>query len=386
MNLRHTLAFLLLTTQLPAASSFAPGDLVRLTRSEALLFQGRELTSVGKGGEFAVLKHDSIKRVLFLEYYKDDGSLIAVTAPAEAFEHSPPQAWSDLLKGAEAFRDLRSEDARRLLARAAQDEQQRSLAAALAPKINAAFAGGGLVVLQGLRDAAAQLAQSGQLSLALALDQGVDRFGGAPPSKLDRADLAKRVAVSSRAMGRASQLAGAHKLVAAKKLVDEGLAAEPGRLDLQALAARLGKDIEEADGHHTNANRMRRFPPKGTLHALTAIEMGLKVCVDHPKLRALKSEMQRAFEERTSPPVTAAFLALAGGGASKDALTEGHKLYSTRCSECHDLELLDSRSLSAWRSVVGGMAGRAKITAAQQERILDYLAVAQRTLDAGESR
>jgi hypothetical protein len=381
MNLRPAFVFLLLAVPLRAAPGIAAGDLVRLTKSESLMFQGKELTSVGKGGEFAVLKHDSIKRVLFLEYYKDDGTLIAVTAPAEAFESCPPQPWVDLLKGVEAFRDLRADDARRLLARAAQDEQQRVIATALAPKISAAFAGGNAVVLQGLREAAAQLAQAGQLSLALALDMGVDRFGGAPPSKLDRTDLAKRVIVSSRALGRARQAAGVRKLVAAKKLIDEGLQAEPGRSDLKALAEKLDKEIAEADEHHKNANRMRQVP-KGTVHALTAIEMGLKVCVDHPRLRALKGEMQSAFEERTSPPVTPALLALAGSSASKDALTEGHKLYTTRCAECHDLELLDSRSMTAWRQIVGGMSGRAKITNAQQERILDYIAVAQRTLDA----
>lgn len=380
MNLRPALAFLLFTAPLCAAP-FAAGDLVRLTRSESLMFQGKELTSVAKGGEFAVLKQDSIKRVLFLEYYKDDGTLIAVTAPAEAFEPCPPQSWTDLLKGVEAFRDLRAEDARRLLARAAQDEQQRAVAAALAPKMSAAFAGGGAPVLQGLRDAAAQLAQAGQISIALALDVGVDRFGGAPATKLDRTDFAKRVTISNRALGRARQLAGARKLTAAKKLIDEGLQAEPGRPDLKALAEKLDKEIAEADEHHRNANKMRQVP-KGTVHALTAIEMGLKLCVDHPRLRALKGEMQSAFEERTSPPVTPAFLALAGSGASKDALTDGHKLYTTRCAECHDLELLDSRSMTAWRQIVGGMSRRAKIDDAQQERILAYLTVAQRTLDS----
>ncbi len=367
------------------------GELVRLTRGESLLFQGKELASVPKGEEFSVLKHDSVKKVLFVEYYKDDGTLVAVTAPAESFEAVAPDGWTDLLKGAEAFRDARSEDAKRLLARAAQDEQQRALATALAPRLNgalmaAAAARGssspGLIAsLQGLRDTAAQLAHTGHLSLALPIDEGVDRIPGAPPTKLDRADVARRVTTSSRAFGRARQAAALHKLFAANKLIEEGLQAEPNRADLKALSAKVAKDIEEADGNYKNANSMRRFPPKGTIHALTAIEMGLKVCADHPKLRALKTEMQGAFEERTSPPVTPALLALAGSGASKDALTEGHKLYTTRCTECHDLELLDSRSMTAWRSIVGGMSRRAKITDAQQERILDYIAVAQRTLD-----
>lgn len=368
------------------------GELVRLTRGESLQFQGKELASVPKGEEFSVLKHDTVKKLLFVEYYKDDGTLIAVTAPAESFEAVPPDGWTDLLKGAEAFRDGRSEDAKRLLARAAQDEQLKALASALAPRLNgglmaAAAARGsaspGLTAaLQGLRDTAVQLAQTGHLSLALPIDEGVDRIPSAPPTKLDRADIAKRAMTSSRAFGRARQAAALHKLFAANKLIEEGLEAEPNRPDLKALAVRIAKDIEEADGNYKNANSMRRIQPKGTIHALTAIEMGLKVCADHPRLRALKTEMQGAFEERTSPPVTPAFLSLAGSGASKDALAEGHKLYTTRCTECHDLELLDSRSMTAWRSIVGGMSRRAKITDAQQERILDYIAVAQRTMDA----
>ncbi len=382
MNIRFALASLLLTAPLSAATGFSAGELVRLSRSETLMFQGKELVSAPKEEEFTVLKHDAVRRVVFVEYYKNDGTLIAVTAPADAFQPSPPNAWTDLLKGVEAFRDQRAEDARRLLARAAQDEQQAALASAIGARINGAFAGAN--ALQGLRDTAEQLAKLGHLCLALPLDEGTDRFRGAPPTKLNRGDVTTRVAASNRALGRSRQALAARRLVEAAKYIDEGLKAEPNRTELKALAVKVGQDMEEADGHHKSANKMRQIPPKGTIHALTAIEMGLKLCVDHPKLRALKTEMQGAFEERTSPPVTAALLAMAGSGVVKDALTEGHKLYTTRCTECHDLELLDSRSMSAWRSIVSGMSGRAKISSAQQERIIDYLAVAQRTLDSGK--
>lgn len=354
---------------------------MRLTRGESLMFQGKELTSAPKGAEFTLLKHDTIKRQLYLGYYKDDGALIAVTAPAEAFEVVPTDAWTDLLKGVEAFRDLRADETRARLARAVQDEQQRALATNLAQRINAAFVAPAANV-PALRDTAAQLVQSGYLCLALPLDEAADRLG-AVPTKLDRADVAKRVAISNAAFGRSRQLIASRKLFAAKKLLDEGLQAEPARPDLKALSEKIEKDMQEAEDRHKSANKMRQVP-KGEIHALTAIEMGLKVCVDHPKLRALKTEMQSAFEERTSPPVTTAFLALAGSGASKDALAEGHKLYTTRCTECHDLELLDSRSVTAWRSIVGGMARRAKIDPAQEQRILDYITVAQRTLDGSQ--
>lgn len=355
---------------------------MRLKRSETLMFQGKDFVSAPKEEEFAVFKHDAIKHVLYVGYYKDDGTLIAVTAPAEAFEPSPANAWTDLLRGVEAFRDLRTEEARRWLARAAQDESQRAVATTIASRITAAVASPA-AGLAALRDTAAQLAQGGQLCIALPLDEGADRLRATPPSKLDRADLSKRVATSTRALGRCRQAIAAHKLTAAKKLIDEGLQAEPGRFELKALAEKVDKDMAEADEHHKNANRMRQVP-KGTIHALTAIEMGLKLCVDHPKLRALKTEMQSAFEERTSPPVTAALVAAAGSGASKEALTDGRKIYTTRCTECHDLELLDSRSMTAWRTIVGGMARRAKIDEAQQQRIIDYITVAQRTMDSGK--
>jgi mono/diheme cytochrome c family protein len=93
--------------------------------------------------------------------------------------------------------------------------------------------------------------------------------------------------------------------------------------------------------------------------------------------------MQSAFEERTAPPVTQAFLKAAGSEVSAKAMEDGRRLYTNRCTECHDLELLDSRSVNAWRDVVGTMARRAKIDGGQQARIVEYLAAAQRGLDAG---
>jgi hypothetical protein len=115
-------------------------------------------------------------------------------------------------------------------------------------------------------------------------------------------------------------------------------------------------------------------------HALTALDMGLKLCVDHPKLIALRKEMSSAFEEKTSPPVTAAFLTAAGGGDAK-ALAEGHNLYSNRCTQCHDLELIDSRTVSSWERTVAGMARRAGVNAEQQQRILDYITAAQKVVE-----
>ncbi len=389
-----------LEARMLAASPFARGDAVRLTRSETLLFKGENFLGAPKGQEFTVLQHDAMKKLVYVAFFKADGTLIAVTLPADALAASPPDGWRDLLRGVEAFRDQRSDEARGLLARAAQDPAQKVLATTLSARINAAVtmaaqarAGSGrpgfTSALQGLRDTAEQLAKQGQFCLALPLDEGGDRLAagieGAPASKLDRDDITKRVTISNRAAARARQAAALHRLNEAVKLIEEGLQAEPERPELKALQGPVQKDLDEALARYKDADKMRHFN-KGEVHALTAIEHGLKLCADLPQLVALKKEMSAAFEERTSPPVTPAFLAAAKVSTPASALAEGHKLYTTRCTECHDLELIDSRGMSGWQKAVAGMSRRANLNDAQQARILDYLAAAQNTVAALESK
>jgi hypothetical protein len=79
------------------------------------MFQGKDIFSAPKDEVFTVLKHDPVKHVVYVEFYKDDGTLVAVTAPADAFEPSAPDSWTDLRVGLEAFRDQRYDDARRLV-------------------------------------------------------------------------------------------------------------------------------------------------------------------------------------------------------------------------------------------------------------------------------
>ena len=193
------------------------------------------------------------------------------------------------------------------------------------------------------------------------------------------------MAVSGRAVARARQAAALHRLSEAMKLIEEGLQAEPARPELKAMQGAVKKDFDEATQRYQDADKMRHFN-KGEVHALTAIEHGLKLCIDHPQLIALKKEMSSAFEERTSPPVTPQFLAAAKVSTAPAALTEGHKLYTTRCTECHDLELVDSRGMSGWEKTVGGMSRRANLTQAEQQRILDYLAAAQNSVAAMEGK
>jgi cytochrome c5 len=387
-----------------AATGFAAGEQVRLTRSETLLFKGANFLGAPKGQEFSVLQTDAAKGQVYVSFFKEDGTLIAVTLPADSVEVSPPNGWQDLLRGVEAFRDQRFDEARRLLARAAQDAEQKALAAAIAARINGAIvaaaqarAASGRAVFttaaQALRDTAEQLVKLGHLCLALPLDEGADHLaaqvaGGAeglPASKLDRDDVAKRVAISNRSAVRCRQAVALHRLVEASKIIDEGLRAEPNRPELKSYQTRIQKDLDEAAERFKAADSMRRFA-KGEVHALTAIEHGLKACADFPQLLALKKEMSGAFEERTAPAVTPAFLAAAKVSTAATALEEGHKLYTTRCTECHDLELLDSRGMSGWQKAVAGMSRRAGLNDAQQTRILEYIAAAQNSVEALASK
>jgi hypothetical protein len=101
------------------------------------------------------------------------------------------------------------------------------------------------------------------------------------------------------------------------------------------------------------------------------------------ELRELRKDLAAAFEERTSPQVTPAFISLAKVSTPTPMLEEGRKLYTSRCTECHDLEMLDGRSLTAWERMVSGMARRANLNDAEKARIMDYIAAAQKTVEAG---
>ena len=394
-------ALLLAALTLPAAG-FSQGEAVRLTRSETLKFKEKNFLGAPKGQEFRVLKHDTVQKQVFVGFYHEDGTLIAVTLPADALEASPPDPWTDLLSGVEAFRDQRFEQSRQMLTRAAQDPQYRAAAASIASRTtgaanavalarsNAAAGKQAFVnTLQALRDLATKTATSGHLCLALALDEGADRLAAqvpatpSVPTKLHREEISKKVETSNRAVARCRQAIALRRMIEASIMIEEGLAAEPGRPELKSFQARVEKGIKDAEENFEAANRMRRFE-KGAVHALTALERGLKDCADHPKLVALKQEMLSLFEERTSPKLTQALLKAAGKEGATAALEEGRNLYVNRCTECHELELLDSRTISAWKDSVAGMSRRANLDGAQQARIIEYLTVAQRGMDSGE--
>jgi hypothetical protein len=185
--------------------------------------------------------------------------------PTEVVEPSPPAASLDLVRGADAFREQRYDEARRLLTRAAQDKNHAALAGALFSRTNAALAAASqaranpaakqnaINALQVLRDTAEQLAKAGMPSLAAPLDEGADKLGAqvaglaVPASKIDRTEIAKRAVISQRAFILARQDAAQKHLIAAAKHIKEGLEAEPTNEELKAMQPHIRADIDEAD-------------------------------------------------------------------------------------------------------------------------------------------
>ncbi len=386
-----------------ATPTFVVGDPVRVTHSEMLVFQGKNFLRAAKGQEFTLLKYDAPRKQVFVSFLKDDNTLVALSLPADAVEPAAPRASLDLVRGAEAFRDQRYDEAKRLLTRAAQDKQYSALGGAIFTRMNGAIASvsqaranpamkpAATATLQTLRDTAEQLAKAGLPSIALPLDEGADRLAAqvagitVPATKVDRADLAKRVAVSQRASLLARQAFALKQLVAASKNIREGLEAEPAHPELKAMQPLVEKDLDEANSLCKTAKKMQRLD-NGAIHALSAIDDGLKLCTDHADLRNLRKELASAFEERTSPQVTPAFVSLARVGTPTPNLAEGRKLYTSRCTECHDLEMLDARSLTAWERMVASMGRRANLSDAEKSRIMDYIAAAQKVVEAGGAK
>ena len=90
---------------------------MRTQRGEILQFKGEDLVSAGKGQEFTVLAHVSVRGVGYVRYTKEDGTLIAASLPGEIVPPAPRDGWEDLFEGMEAFREQRYEEAKSFWAR-----------------------------------------------------------------------------------------------------------------------------------------------------------------------------------------------------------------------------------------------------------------------------
>ena len=219
-------SMLFLTGPLPA---YSPGDLVRTTKKDTLVFMGEPLLGAPKGQEFTVLKHQAGSGVIYLAFIQKEGAVVAVTLPENSVEPVPMEGWTVMLRGVQLFRDQRIEDARKVLAEAAKDPAYRSLAQKIVPSIESVAtaarpalqtlgefqSGGGnelaklkltsaqqtfASATQKSKEVAAELDTMGYTSLAFALEEGLDRLtlkiapSGAslfpmPSSKTKKADL-----------------------------------------------------------------------------------------------------------------------------------------------------------------------------------------------------
>jgi mono/diheme cytochrome c family protein len=412
-------------TQAPT-SVYVSGDLVRLARKETLQYNHEPFLAAPKGQEFTVLKHESAKQIVYLAFVQKEGAVIAVTLPEDSLELVTPDGWMLLIRGCQAFRDQRFEDAGKLIGRSAQDAGYKAMASQLAPRLEGMLAAARQVaqvegdaalkaspegyatksaVVQKLfadsvetgREIAADFLRKGFPSLAIAIDEGIDRLSARvcpkkegiasaaeiPQTKLAKQEVAAKAMQAAFSVVRCRQAMAVRRMVEAKGYIEEGLQAEPARPELKAMHAKVVAEIADAEDRYNAAlsNQKRNLP-----QALLALERGLKTCADLPQLVKLREELSGALEEKTAPPVTPVFLSAAKTSTPTAALEEGRKLYMTRCTQCHDLEMLDSRTASAWKSEVSSMARRAKIDDAQQNTIVQYLAAAHVVVTQGPAK
>ena len=403
------------TASIFSSFAYSPGDLVRASKKDTLNFFGEPLLGVPKGQEFTVLKHQQGSGVVYLAFVQKEGAVVAVTLPEGSLEAVPSDAWMLTLRGAQFFREHRFDDSKKLLMEAAKDAPYRRLAQRMIASIDAVgsalrplmqalgefqSSGGGEAARGKLtnaqqsfassalkvREVTAELDGLGYTSLSYAMDEGLDRLAlkalptaanpghvSLPPSKLEKESLAARASKAAFSVVRCRQAIAVRRLMEASHYISEGLVAEPARPELKAMQVKVLEDIKDAEGRCDAAQENRK---RNLGQALLSLERAVKLCADHPMVLKLRDEMSGVLEAKTAPPVTKEFVAAAKSSAPESALVEGHRLYTTRCAQCHDLEMLDSRSAGGWKDEVAGMAGRAKIDAAQQATIVQYIAAA----------
>ncbi len=93
--------------------------------------------------------------------------------------------------------------------------------------------------------------------------------------------------------------------------------------------------------------------------ALCALAVGLAAgCVSLPRPTDAHAQLLRArFPE-----------------ATLESLTEGRRLYQSRCSGCHLLYAPSARSAADWGEAVAQMQERSRLSAAERGNLLQFLA------------
>ena len=81
------------------------------------------------------------------------------------------------------------------------------------------------------------------------------------------------------------------------------------------------------------------------------------------------------IQSSVAPPVTPAMIAV-GGGASAHALERGREIYAGPCTSCHAADPVGKYTMVRWREIVGDMAERTELNAADKSALLAYLTAA----------
>ena len=75
------------------------------------------------------------------------------------------------------------------------------------------------------------------------------------------------------------------------------------------------------------------------------------------------------------PPVAT----LTAHGKNSATLEAGRRVYLESCTHCHKPEPVRDFAAARWPGIIGEMAGRAKLSAAQQRDVLAYVLAAAET-------
>jgi hypothetical protein len=89
---------------------------------------------------------------------------------------------------------------------------------------------------------------------------------------------------------------------------------------------------------------------------------------------ALCAVLPSCARPRLAPtPEDTAWAATQWPGTTDAVLEAGYAVYRKRCSGCHHLPLPDAHTPEKWTRTIPEMAGKAKLTAEQEDDVLRYI-------------
>ena len=60
-------------------------------------------------------------------------------------------------------------------------------------------------------------------------------------------------------------------------------------------------------------------------------------------------------------------------GITLESLTEGHRIYTNECTNCHGVKSVKSEPESEWLSIIDRMAPKANLSPDQKKKVLEYI-------------